>query len=145
MTFATSGMCVSLMPGMRIELIFTTTPVLLEPADGVELTFQEELRRIDASQRAPAVADPCVDPRADFGIDGVDRERDVADLEAGQFVHIRGHARGRSSPDRAAFPGNACRTARSVAIVSSGLANGSPGPAMPTTLRFFTRATTSSR
>ena len=127
------GTCSSLMPGMMIVLIFTVTPRCFSAANGFAPGGSRAVPRRRAAVDPLCRREPRRKSGADLRIDRIDRQRDVADAQRGQIVHVAVPRSIRWMPRRGAVRGGAWRTRRSVSRVRSGVAKGSPGPAIPTT------------
>jgi len=104
----------------------------LEFFESFKLFADEQFSGLDVAVLFFLVADPCVDFSADCGVYGVDGNGDMANLQFGKFINI-GEQVEAVDCHAEQHSGYSLRTRCRVSIVSSGLAKGSPGPAMPTT------------
>ena len=84
----TAGIWCSLTPGIMTIFTFTTAPAFRHHLNAHQLVRQQDSRGVDAGVGFTHILDMIVDLRADFGIDGVERNGDVGHTQPGQRVGI---------------------------------------------------------
>ena len=74
--------------GKNDRIDFDGDPLFFQPLQRFKLVHQQNHRAFFARIEALAVTHPGINLRADFGVDCIDRQRDMADIQPRQFFDM---------------------------------------------------------